>query len=195
MGHSLPADGSHILTRHSQEALPILKDQRELIKVLANEKGENEKRYQRILAAIADRPYQDGTKRSVDLSASPPGSDAPAFVPLSTASTAPTMIDPDPQAYTTGTTTKQPTKTIILPNIVLPTGLQRHHERIHHHSCLVQNLFSEIASLQYNLDFSTRDRMQNNVLDMHWEEWSSHRLRHGHEHFEKILGVHTDVVS
>lgn len=83
----------------------------------------------------------------------------------------------------------------MLPNIVLPTALQRHHERIHHHSYLVQNLLTEIASLQYNLDMNTRDRMQNGVLNMHWDEWSMYRLRHGHEHFEKMLNAHPDVVS
>lgn len=163
-----------------------------MIKVLASEKDENEKRYHRILAAIADKPQQTGTKSSVVASSSPDGSITPTFTPLSTAST---IVNPDPKTSTPDPTKDQSVKTIVLPSIVLPTGLQRHHERIHHHSYLIQNLLSEIASLQYNLDLSTRDRMHNTILNMHWEEWSTYRLRHGHEHFEKMLGVHPDVVS
>lgn len=154
-----------------------------MIKVLANEKEENERRYKRILAAIADKPSDSGSKRFVDPSTSPVGSVATTFT---TSSTTATLVNPVPDP--------PETKSIVVPIIVLPTGLQRHHERIHHHSYLVQNLLSEIASLQYNLDLNTRDRMQNGILNMHWDEWSMYRLRHGHEHFEKMLSAHPDVV-
>lgn len=145
MGYLFPINSSYVLTCHSQEAPPALKDQHELIKVLESERDGNEKRHQRMLAAIADRTYQDGVKRSVDLSAPSDRSHTPPFAPMSIAST---IITPDPQASTSEATTKQPTKKIILPNIVLPAGIRRHHERIHHHSYLVQNFLSKIASLE-----------------------------------------------
>lgn len=175
----------------SQEALPMLKDQRELIKVLASEKDENEKRYKHILAAIADKP-PDNVKISGAPSTSPDGSFTTTLTALSTTTT---VIDPEPQTIKVELSDREPAKGILLPLITLPPGLERHHERIHHHSYLVQNLLSEISSLQYKLDVSTRDRMQNGILNMHWDEWSMYRLRHGHEHFEKMLSTHPDVVS
>ncbi|KAK5944618.1 hypothetical protein PMZ80_003901 [Knufia obscura] len=174
----------------NQEALPILKDQRELIKVLATEKDENEKRYERILKAIEDKPTHQ-TSASAD-NAAP--SIKSVDLGLTTISTATTIVPDNASLSSINLASLPESKNdSTLPKIDLPPGLKHHHQRIQHHSDLVQNLLLEIKDLQYDLDHGTRARMHSGVLDIHWNEWAAHRQRHGHEHFQKIFEKHADV--
>lgn len=81
------------------------------------------------------------------------------------------------------------------PLIDLPEGLKLHYEKIHHHTSLVQNLLSEIDSLEYKLDHNTRGRMHTGVLQVHWNEWNSQRRVFGIHPFEKIMSNSSEIAS
>lgn len=168
----------------SKETLPILEEQRDLIKVLASEKDENEKRYNRILKAIATNPRSD--------SAGPLSSDT-GSANLSRVST---VVASEKEVLKSMVCMNaQDLQEDTLPAIDLPRGLKHCHETIHHHSSLIQSLLTEIASHQHKVDFGIRDRMHNGVLELHWNEWASHRLHYKFELFEAILAGHPEVVS
>lgn len=86
-------------------------------------------------------------------------------------------------------------RAIETPYLALPSSLKRYHNRIHHHTELVQNLLSEISSLRYAIGHATRGRMSDTVLQLHWDEWAQQRASHPHSHFEEILANHREVVS
>ncbi len=143
------------------------------------------------MKAIAERPVQQPPN-----SADNPGSlDKEIDLSLTTISTASTVVADNASSSSTNLNAQPVSKNeSTLPLVDLPPGLKHHHRRIQHHSDLVQNLLAEIKSLQYDIDHGTRDRMHSGILDIHWNEWTAHRRRHGFEHFEKILEQHADVV-
>ena len=72
----------------------------------------------------------------------------------------------------------------------LPRSLQMRQREIEHHAQLVQNLLDEIGHIQYQIDYGIRHRMHDGVLKLHWDEWSPHASKHGHEHFHKSFEKH-----
>lgn len=179
------------LTEASRETLPILEDQRDLIRILAAEKDANEQRYENLLKAIADRP-----KISVDDAAQNGKASSGSFDASSFHSTTLTLLNSSDDASLHSTGSVQPTvrRVTELPVIDLPEGLKHHHERIHNHTQLVQNLLIEIDCLEYKLDHGVRGRLQTGVLDIHWKEWELQRRRYGNESLAKIIASSTEVV-
>lgn len=168
-----------------------MKDQRELIKVLAAEKDENEKRHERILKALSDKATVHSSN-SADTAADPDKRLDHNFATISPASTLVTDTVPSPSLDLMSQPASEDLPTSA--PVDLPPGLRHHQQRIQHHSELVQNLVSEIKSLRYDLDHGTRHRMHSGVLAIHWNEWAAQRRRYGHENIQKILERQVDVV-
>ena len=223
-----------------------MQEQRDLISVLAGEKNENERRYERILKAINDASDDGGPPKTsagagVDRGLQPRRSNASIDTATTLVNPATTGVNsitttsgsqvskqrqpsessgsistgrgPDSSASTTSFGTlstvghpsdiglssippasSSPSKNEPAP-LDLPAGLKHHHDRIRYHSDLVQNLLAEISSLHYKIDHGIRDRMQNGVLALHYNEWLAIRSIYGDDAFEKILADHEDVVS
>lgn len=162
-----------------------------MIKVLAAEKDENEKRHEQILKALSD----NATVYS--LSSADIATDLAKGLDhnLATISSASTLVTDNVSSPSVNLMSQPRSKDVpTVASIDLPPGLKHHQQRIQHHSKLVQNLLSEIKSLRYDLDHGTRDRMHSGVLAIHWNEWAAQRRRHGHEGFLEILEQHVDVV-
>lgn len=177
---------------HSREAEPVLEEQRDLIRKLVADQHIHEQHYENLLKAIKDRPKTLG-----DDAGNGSGASIQNFDAGSVNSTALTLVNTGDHATQPSNTTVQPStiqKVSELPVLDLPDGLKHQHERIHHHTHLIQNLLLEIDCLEYKLDHSVRGRLQTGVLDMHWTEWSLQRRRFGNEPMEEILASSTEVV-
>jgi len=164
----------------NQEALPILKDQHELIRTLAAEKNENDRRYQEVL-----KLSPSGTS-SLSESATVVNDDGPLNKDqIATSSDEPFLMSP----------INITSPVLPVPNSNLPFWLKHYYPRIQHHSDLVETLLSENSSLRYRLDHGIRDRMHNGILDLHWKEWAKHRDTHGFQAFDQVLAHHEEIVS
>ena len=169
-----------------------MRDQRELIKVLAAEKNENEKRHERLLKAIAEKPTDQGLPLGDDTTQLN-RTTALNVTAISKAAITEAANASSP-SFNLGLQSKRKNN-LAFTHIDLPPSLRHHYQRMHHHSELVQNLLSEIKSFKYDLDHGTRDRMHSGILKIHWDEWAAHRRRHRYEYFQKILEKHVDVVG
>ena len=78
-------------------------------------------------------------------------------------------------------------------NKSLPRSLKMRQRDIEHHAQLVQNLLEEISNVQHRIDHGIRHRMHDGVLKLHWDEWSPHALKHGHEHFHQSFEKHEHI--
>jgi hypothetical protein len=146
-----------MLTRFSQEALPILKDQRELLKCLVDEQVASQKQYDQVL------------KRLELLNV---GSDD---VSLSKASIETASVTNS--AFTLVNTNFQPVgnfeKTgseLIIPS--LPAHLHDRAEEIFDHCRLINTVIEEVNHAQYKIDLGIRYRTQELILDSHYNEWA-----------------------
>lgn len=174
--------------------MPILKDQRELIRVLNLEKDENERRYTNILRAIEDNPNSQRNLQDPE----PASIDKRLISNLSSVDRAATHLLTAPKSFALPSSTlhtDHDQSGIPIADLDLPAGLKHQQERIVHHTHLVQKLVTEISSPQYKIDYGTRDRMHTGVLKKHYKEWASQRRRYGPDHLEEIFASYSDVVG
>lgn len=192
----------------SQEALTILKDQKELIKTLVEDRNATEKKFQNALKAIEIPPsYEDSPKHiqgetSKETPEELPGGQQPQVLTAR-------QIDSTAVTQVTGTifsanlvvttaekdisrTTKP--KAVSYDVMHLPFGLKHRSNDIQNHCALVKNLVNEINSLKYNMDFGMRDKMYRGVMGVHWEEWSPLRALYGDEMLMSTFAPYSEVV-
>jgi hypothetical protein len=144
----------------NQEALPILKDQRELVRTLVEDKNESEAKFQRVLKAI------EGLKVT----------NLPPEFPSNTAAIVTSTISPStfniPNDFSAGPTARD-------KRSQLPTVLKAREEEIHDQCALLRNVIDEISRPHYKVDHGLRHRMHSGVLSAHWSGWSPLRNLYG----------------
>lgn len=145
----------------NQQALPILKVQRELIRTLVEDKKASEAKLQRILSAIADLKITDGPSSH---RASNATSAVTSMVALGASGTA--------FSEDLGSTART-------ASLQLSSALKAYEEEIRHQCALLRNVVDENSSHHYNVDYSLRDRMHCGVLGAHWDAWLSLRKLYG----------------
>ena len=64
-------------------------------------------------------------------------------------------------------------------SIDLPPAIENHKDELSDHCVLVDRILKEISVVQYRIDYGRRDRMQNAVLKVHWDEWTHLRRECG----------------
>jgi hypothetical protein len=173
----------------SKEALSILKDQRELLKTLVDDKNATEKKFQVVLKTLKCISYpQESSKES--------SRDAPFA-----AGTASIFKNSIPQANLITTArggddarNKTPKRSSDCTRS-FPFGLSHRMEEMEHHCALTKSLLGEISAVQYRIDYGLRDRMHRGVLGLHWEEWSPLRKIYGDEALMKAFSADFELVG
>jgi hypothetical protein len=145
-----------VLTSSSQEALPILKDQRELLKTLVEEKVASQKQYDQVL------------KRLDQLTV---GKDDTSLSSLtreitSTTNSSVTLVDQGRSTETLPGTSQDD----LLPTF--PAHLQHRAAELIEHCRLVKTVIGEVNHAQYKIDLGIRYRTQELVLGSHYSEWA-----------------------
>lgn len=147
----------------SQEALPILKDQRELLKCLVDEQAASQKQYDKVLKRLEllnlAQDNASMSQRSLDSTA----------VPNSTL----TLVN------TTSPSIGAPGSESLIPS--LPAHLHDRAEEIFDHCRLVNTVIEEVNHAQYKIDLGIRYRTQELILDSHYNEWA-HELENHRDH-------------
>ena len=165
----------------SREALPLLRDQRELIKTLVDDKNASEKRFAQITQSIEGLHITP---------AAPEYSEKPDI-----SQNVSNLMTVNAIAMATGQRNLSSAREVNSEPDNLPPGLAYRKEEIDHHCTLVNNLIREISAVQYKIDHGLRHNMHQGVLGVHWNEWSKLRKTYDDEHLLKIFSPHGDVVS
>jgi hypothetical protein len=166
----------------SQEALPILKEQRELIKTLVEDRKTTQKRFEHVLKTISDTSANE----------EPPN---PA---LKTQSSGGIPFQTMQSSFAVASEINQHQKHVNMEPVSvssLPIGLSRRKEEIEHHSALVKRLLEEASATHYNIDHGQRHRMHEGILHVHWKEWSPLRKMYDDETLLSVFSSHHPVVS
>jgi hypothetical protein len=175
----------------SQETLDVLKDQRELVKVLVEDKNASEKKYRLALKALewaATRaPLQEATTEV------PPPAPAGVVEPARVASVFQTNFVTN--AVPKGGAATDKSEAFPVHVWSLPSGLRYRREEIQHHCTLIKNLLNEVSAVRYKIDPGFRDRLHRGVLGVHWEEWAPLRELYGDEALIKVFSQYPEVVS
>jgi hypothetical protein len=160
----------------NQEALSILKDQRELVMTLVEDKKESEAKFQSVLKAIEDLKV---TNMHPNFS-------------LNTAALVASKIPPDTsksqrevRADTTGGE----------QCFQLPTILKAREEEIRHQCILLRKVVDEIGNQHYKVDHGLRRRMSRGVLSAHWSGWRPLRKLYGDAELLQAFAEIPAVVS
>lgn len=156
----------------NQEALPILKDQRELVQTLVDDKNALEAKLQRILRAVEDLKVHD---------VAPPHSvfNANAFI------FNPVILPSPDRTRSPGDETPRQ----------LPSLLGVREEEVRHQCRLLRNVIEEIGFSHYKVDHGLRDRMRRGVLGAHWDGWSSLRKLYGDDVLFRAFSEVPAIVS
>ena len=149
----------YVLMRTSQEALPILKDQRELLKSLVEEKMASQRQYDLVLKRL------DQLTVARDDSSLATASKETAV----TTNSSVTLV-----STTSSMSEKQNLleKESLLPS--LPAHLHYRAEEIFDHCRLINTVLQEVNHAQYKIDLGIRYRTQQLILDSHYDEWVPH---------------------
>ena len=144
----------------NQEALPILKEQRELVRTLVEDKNESEAKFQGVLKAIEDLKV---TNLAPDFA-----SNTAALVASKIPSSTFRSLSEVSAGIAAGQQRSQ-----------LPTALKAREEEIRHQSALLRNVIDEIGYQHYKVDHGLRDRLHRGVLSAHWSRWEPLRKLYG----------------
>lgn len=178
-------------SQYSQETLEVLKDQKELVKNLVEDKNASEKKYQLALKAIGwtatGAPSEGATGEAVPPPPTEVAEPAPEYSVSQTNFVSNTVS-------TDGVAT---TKTLETPPIQvwsLPS-LRYRSEEIQHHCALIKSLLTEVSAVQYQIDHGFRDRLSRGVLKAHWEQWAPLRELYGDDALINAFSRYPEVVG
>ena len=162
--------------------MPILKEQRELIKILVDDKVVTQKRFEQALKTIDHTPAN----------AEPPkvAFDTPSSREISSQTTQGSFVAMSGLQQDQKPVNVEP---VLVPP--LPVGLLRWKEEIEDHSALVKRLLEEASALHHNVDHGQRHRIHEGILYVHWEEWSRLRRMYNRETLLRAFSSRHPVVS
>jgi len=179
-------------SQYSQDTLEVLKDQKELVKTLVEDKNASEKKYQLALKAIGwtatEAPSEEATGEAVPPPPTVVAEPAPEYS-VSQTNFVSNTVSADGVATT---------KTLETPPIQvwsLPSGLKYRSEEIQHHCALIKSLLTEVSAVQYQIDHGFRDRLYRSILGAHWEQWAPLRELYGDETLINAFSRHPEVVG
>lgn len=158
-----------------------MKDQRELIKTLVEDKAATQKKFDRVLKTLERLPGSDETPR-------------PSSPPI-TVNNSIVQANFFAGVASSESSQREAPELSINPVWSLPSTLAHRKEEIEHHCQLIKNLVKEISAVQYKIDHGLRDRMHRGVLAVHWEEWSPLRKLYGNETLINVFAPHSEVVG
>jgi hypothetical protein len=141
------------------EALPVLQDQRELLKQLVEEKTQNQRQYELVLKRL-DQLHVGGEG---------PSSSSASAISNETSATSSSMTLVSTNSSSSILTAQEKEHEILRPH--LPMHLHDRAEEIFDHCRLVRALVEEVNHAQYKLDLGIKYRAQQKILESHWEEW------------------------
>lgn len=169
--------------RVSRDNLPasVLKDQRELLNALDEEKRANDARFEKVLRALENFQVDETTTAAANAH----------FAQQNM------MLQPNQAFPASQPNGKDLRTTYDAPYDItrLPPALRYREKEIQHHCALVTRLVQEVSSVQYQIGHGLRDRMQKGVLGVHWKEWLSLRKQCRNEELLDLFSSHPDVVS
>lgn len=153
----------------NRERLPVLKEQQDLLKALNEEKLANEQRYNKLMRAI---------KQSPD---SPPATSFHAGFASAQFSAVHVPVGSSSEQFAA--------KNIQCTQS--PSPQQPHMHNIdqrewHDYNTLMSQILKEVHSNNYNLKSEIRRRLQDGVLEVHWQEWATFRKSLGDD---ALLGM------
>lgn len=160
----------------NQEALPILKDQRDLVRTLLKDKNDSEAKFQRVLRVIENAKAADGGPPC-------PASNITSLVASTVASD------------TSATSIRDNTQLASATRPQLPSTLKAREEEIRHQCALLRKVIDEIGFGHYKVDHGLRDRMHRGVLGAHWDGWYPLRKLYGDSVLLKAFSEVPAVVS
>jgi hypothetical protein len=169
--------------RLSRGTLPasVLKDQRELLNALDEEKRANDARFGKVLKALENFQVDESTTAAANAHF------AQQNIMLQANQALPAS---QPNGKDLRTTYSAPDD---IPR--LPPALRYREKEIQQHCALVTRLVQEVSAVQYQISHGLRDRMQKGVLGIHWKEWSPLRKQCRDEELLDLFSSHPDVVS
>lgn len=176
-----------------KKSLVMMRDQRELIRLLAAERVEINRRLTKA-TALASQQATSTSNPGSSGNVSAPRFLGPQSKPGHTRAFSAGAVE-DFTMSPISASSPMATEQLEIPNVNLHASLRHHFERIQHHSYLVENLLTEISSSRYRLDHGIRDRLHMGILKLHWNEWSRYRSVHGHQVFDQMLFNHEEIVS
>ncbi len=141
---------------NSQEALPILKEQRELLKSLVEEKIASQKQYDLVLKRLDRLTVKEDNSSVSSLSKET----------MRTFGSSTTLVN---TLSSFSESHAQPDGDSLLPK--LPVHLHHRADEIFNHCRLINAVIEEVNHAQYKLDLGIRYRTQEMVMDSHYNEW------------------------
>lgn len=141
----------------NRERFPVLKEQQDLLKALGEEKLANERRYDELMRAIEKRGSQSQMSTFSSLG-QPDASFFAAHVALGPRSQ---NLEAVEYPHTPSSSSNN--------RIVFDEG------KLRDYISLVACIIEDIHSKRYKLDKGMRLRVQDGVLDLHWQEWAAYR--------------------
>lgn len=143
----------------SQEAFPILKDQRELLKSLVEEKIASQKQYDLVLKRLDQLTVGNDESSTASLNKETTRTTGSNITLVTTASS----LSEEPV---------QSMKESFLPR--LAAHLHHRAEEIFDHCRLIDAVIDEVHHARYKLGLGIRYRTQEMVMDSHYNEWAGH---------------------
>ena len=146
------------------EALPVLQDQRLLLKQLVEDKLHNQRQFDLLLKRLDQMTVSAGDDNSLlskdkDLSR-----------------TASSVINLVNTSASIASVPAEDEKDLLTPH--LPMHLHDRAEEIFDHCRLVRALIEEVNHVQYKLDLGIKYRAQQKILENHYDEWEKHLAEH-----------------
>jgi hypothetical protein len=161
----------------SREALPILRDQRALIKALVEDSATNITKFDQVMKRL----------EGLDMNDSVAEQDRPKGVifqqvNLNAVSFNHNVVSEHPERSKSGSSAFN-----AIPHYRL--------EEIVDHSHLVSELVQKINAAQWKINHGLRHNLHERVLDVHWQEWSNLRGVYGEDALLKSFSRHHEVVG
>lgn len=162
----------HYSLQESQEALPILREQRTLIEVLVEDSAANNTKYDQLLKRLECLDISDHVEK-------PETSGAVTLPQVN---------------FNTYNLNQQPTELSVSANACNKIPDHRFLEIVDH-SCLVSEIIQKIKAAQTQIKLELRNNLSERVLDVHWEEWSTLRGLYGEDALMRSFSQYGEVVG
>lgn len=179
---------------NSHQALEVLKDQKDLVTILVEDRKASEKKYHQTLKTIewkdAEKDNAKGLEKSLnnddlitvsDISSPPPEYKAPEGKATVNAD------DNEKENAKTPVASRSNSSSI-------PWGLKYRNEEMQRHGELVQILLAEASAVKYQVEHEFRHKLHHGVLGAYWEQWAPLRKVYGDEALLNALSQYPQVV-